>query len=155
MPDDLYGRDVLAWVEAQADLLRRLRDGERINAVMDWPNLIAEFEDLGRAELHAVESLLVQALVHLLKSHAWPDGPVRHWSAEAIGFLAGARRRFTPFMRQRLAFGELYRDARAQVAADEFDDASFGGLPLDCPFSLPNLVADPTDVGALRAKLGG
>jgi hypothetical protein len=155
MPDDLYGRDVLAWVEAQADLLRRLRDGERINAAVDWPNLIEEVQDLGRAELHAVESLLVQALVHLLKSHAWPDGPVRHWSAEVIGFLAGARRRFTPFMRQRLAFGELYRDARAQVAADEFDDASFGGLPLDCPFSLPDLVADPTDVGALRAKLGG
>jgi hypothetical protein len=31
MPDDLYDRDVLAWSEYQADLLRRLARGERVN----------------------------------------------------------------------------------------------------------------------------
>ena len=155
MPDDLYGRDILVWAETQAGLLRRLRDGERIDAAVDWPNLIEEVEDLGRAELHAVESLLLQALVRLLKTHGWPAGPVRHWSAEAVGVLAGARRRFTPSMRQRIALGELYRDARAQVAADDLDGLEPRDLPAECPFSLSDLLADPTDIGALRAMLSG
>ncbi len=153
MPDDLYGRDFLTWAEAQAGFLRRLRDGECINAAVDWPNLIEEVEDLGRAELHAVEGLLLQALVHLLKAHGWPAGPARHWSAEAVGFLAGARRRFTPSMRQRIALGQLYRDARAQVAADDLDGREPRDLPTDCPFSLSDLLADPTDIEALRAML--
>ena len=35
MPDDLYDRDVLAWSERQADMIRRLARGERVNDV-DW-----------------------------------------------------------------------------------------------------------------------
>jgi hypothetical protein len=31
MPNDLYDRDVLAWSEHQADLLRRLARGEQVN----------------------------------------------------------------------------------------------------------------------------
>ena len=47
MPDGLYERDFVLWSEAQADLLRRLAAGERVNAAVDWPNLIEEVEDLG------------------------------------------------------------------------------------------------------------
>lgn len=70
MPDDLYDRDVLIWSEQQAELLRRLAAGERVNDALDWPNLIEEVESVGRLELHACQSLLRQALVHLLKCHA-------------------------------------------------------------------------------------
>jgi hypothetical protein len=38
MPDGLYERDVLAWSQHQADLLRRLGRGERVNDV-DWTNI--------------------------------------------------------------------------------------------------------------------
>jgi hypothetical protein len=63
MPDDLYDRDALAWSEHQADLLRRLARGERVNDV-DWAHVVEEIEDVGLAELHAVESCLDQMLVH-------------------------------------------------------------------------------------------
>lgn len=33
MPDGLYERDALAWSEQQADLLRRLAAGERIDTI--------------------------------------------------------------------------------------------------------------------------
>ena len=38
MTDDLYERDILAWSEHQAELLRRLGRGEQVNDV-DWANL--------------------------------------------------------------------------------------------------------------------
>jgi hypothetical protein len=98
MPDDLYHRDIVAWSQAQADRLRRLAAGERVND-LDWPNLIEEVEDLGRSQVQAVESLLFQALLHALKVAAWPDNPASdHWRGEIRGFLIGARKRFTPSM---------------------------------------------------------
>jgi len=79
--------------------LRRLAAGERVNATVDWPNLIEEVEDLGRAEFHACESLLRQAMLHLLKLHSGADAPAAHWRAETLGFLDNAAARFSPAMR--------------------------------------------------------
>ncbi|MBV8524874.1 MAG: DUF29 family protein [Acetobacteraceae bacterium] len=42
--------------------------------------MIEEVQDVGLSELRACQSLLQQALVHLLKLHAWPDSPAApHW----------------------------------------------------------------------------
>ena len=46
MPNDLYDRDVLAWSEHQADRLRRLARGERVND-LDWEHVVEEIEDVG------------------------------------------------------------------------------------------------------------
>lgn len=46
MPDDLYERDILIWSEQQADLLRRVARGERVNGV-DWAHVAEEIEDVG------------------------------------------------------------------------------------------------------------
>jgi hypothetical protein len=89
MPDDLYERDVLVWAERQADFLRRLGAGERVNDAVDWPNVIEEVQDVGLSELRACRSLLRQALVRLLKLRAWPDSPAAaHWRGETAGFLS-------------------------------------------------------------------
>ena len=69
---DLYDDDLLSWSERQAELLRRVMAGERVNLQVDWVNVIGEIEDVGRNELHTVESLLGQALRHMLKAEAWP-----------------------------------------------------------------------------------
>ncbi|WP_428487809.1 DUF29 family protein [Rhodopila sp.] len=70
---DLYDEDILLWSERQADLLRHAADGMQGNQeAPDWPNIIEEIESVGRGELHAVKSLLVQSLVHDLKADAWP-----------------------------------------------------------------------------------
>ncbi len=115
MPDDLYHRDFVAWSAAQAERLRRLAAGERVND-LDWANLIEEVEDLGRSEVRAVESLLLQALTHGMKLAAWPEDPAAgHWRSEIRGFLVGARRRFTPSMRQLLDLDALHADALETV----------------------------------------
>ncbi len=61
---DLYDDDILLWSEQQAALLRRLAHGERVNDQLDWGNLVEEIESVGRNELRAVESHLIQALLH-------------------------------------------------------------------------------------------
>ncbi len=45
MSDALYDRDVLAWAEQQAGLLRRVQAGERLNEPVDWEHLIDEVQD--------------------------------------------------------------------------------------------------------------
>ncbi len=149
MPDGLYERDALAWAERQAGLLRRLAAGELVNDAVDWAHVIEEVADVGLSELRACRSLLRQAMVHLLKLHAWPESEAAgHWRSEAVGFLADARDRFAPSMRQRIGLGELYPAALRGVRA-----GAGGGvvvaLPEVCPFQLDDLLAG--DVGRLVA----
>lgn len=154
--DGLYERDALAWAEQQAALLRRLAAGERLNATVDWPNVIGEVQDVGLSELRACQSLLRQALAHLLKLHAWPaSDAAAHWRGEAAGFLADARRAFTPSMRQRIDLAELYADALHQVRAGTGGAPAPRPLPQACPFTLDELLAGRPEVPTLLARLGG
>jgi len=154
MPDGLYERDTLAWSVHQAALLRRLAAGERLNEAVDWPHIIEEVESVGRSELRACESLLRQALLHLLKMQAWPGSrSARHWRAEARGFLFEAARAFSPSMRQRIDVAGLYRSARQQVLDDHDDAGPPAVLPDHCAVTLDGLLAG--DVDDLSARLCG
>ena len=154
MPDGLYQRDVLLWSEQQADLLRRLADGECLNASIDWPNVIEEVLDLGRSELHACESLLEQAMVHLLKLHGAPGHPsATQWRVESLAFLAGARRRYVPSMEQRIDLQALYDDAGRQAGAALADAAVQPAWWATCPYRLSDLVDRNPDILSLAALL--
>lgn len=156
MPDGLYERDILAWSEEQARLLQRLADGEAgVNAAVDWPNLIEEVQDLGLSSLKACESLLRQALVHLLKLYAWPGSrSAGHWRSETLGFLADAQSRYSPSMRQRLDVDGICRLAVRQVLVTTDDSGDPRALPARCPFGLDDLLGDDPDVHALAARMG-
>jgi hypothetical protein len=155
MPDSLYERDALAWSEQQADLLRRLAAGERLNAAVDWPNVIEEVQDVGLSELRACRGLLRQALVHLLKLHAWPASQAAaHWRDEAGVFLADAEDRFTPSMRQRIGLDEIYAKALHLARTTTDDTGEPRPLPEVCPFTLDELLAARPDIARLVAKLG-
>jgi hypothetical protein len=109
---DLYDEDILLWSERQSDLLRRVARGEPVNEPLDWANIIDEVESVGREQLHAVESLLFQAFVHMLKAEAWPlSRDADTWLADARGFRAQTRRRFAPSMRQKIDLDGIYADA--------------------------------------------
>jgi hypothetical protein len=123
---DLYEDDILLWSEQQAALLRRLAAGERVNDQVDWENVVEEIESVGNEQLHAVQSLLRQALIHMLKAEGWPlarDAPA--WRADAINFRAQAADRFAPSMRQRISLERLYRQALRAVP-----ETNDGELPL-------------------------
>jgi hypothetical protein len=109
---DLYDADPLIWSEHQVKLLEQVARGERPNEVPDWPNIIEEIGDVGRSLIAAVESLLVQALVHDMKAEGWPQArDVETWRADARRFRDDARRRFAPSMRQRIDMAAIERQA--------------------------------------------
>jgi hypothetical protein len=141
--NDLYDTDILLWSEQQAELLRRRAAGELVNdAELDWPNIAEEIDSVGREQRHAVESLLLQALIHMLKAEAWPLArDVPHWQAEARVFRAQARRRFVPSMRQRIDLTGIYADALRGVPETIDGQAP---LPLSdaCPVTLDDLLSD-------------
>ena len=64
----LYHTDYLRWIETTVEKLR-VRDYSDI----DWENLIAEIEDMGRSERRSLESNLVIIILHLLKWQFQPD----------------------------------------------------------------------------------
>ena len=110
MPDGLYEHDALAWAEQQATLLRRLAAGERVNDAVDWPHVIEEVQDVGLSELRSCRSLLLQAMIHLLKLHAWPGSrSAAQWRSEAGAFLDDAEQRLS----------EAEEDSAAYRAAEQ------------------------------------
>ncbi len=155
MPDGLYEHDALAWAEQQASLLRRLAAGERLNAAVDWLNVIEEVQDVGLSELRACQSLLEQALAHLLKLRVLPESRAgEHWRDEIRAFLHDAQRRFTPSMRQRIDLNGLYDRAagRARAAAEDIGITP-PPLPDACPFALDELMARQPMIVELLARL--
>ena len=140
---DLYDADILEWSERQADLLRRIAAGERLNdGSPDWPHIIEEIESVGRSQLSAVRSLLTQALLHMLKARAWPQSQAAPgWEAEAIRFRGDAAEAFAPSMRQHLDVAALY--SRALRAMPKAID---GQPPLPAPPDRPMTLEELLDV---------
>jgi hypothetical protein len=152
MPDSLYERDILAWSAHQADLLRRLGRGERVNDV-DWTHVIEEIEDVGLSQRNAVRGYLRQMLVHLLKLQGWPDSAsANHWRQQIVAFESDAEQRFAPSMRQVIDVEALYVRAVRQACVAEIDGASPRPWPEACPIGLDALLND--DIGALEARFG-
>jgi hypothetical protein len=88
-----YDTDILLWSERQAELLRRRAAGDLVNdAEINWPNVAEEIESVGNEPLHAVESFLVQALLHDLEAEAWPRCPTRSTGCRRCRFRARYRR---------------------------------------------------------------
>jgi hypothetical protein len=133
----LYDADVLLWSEQQGALLRRRAFDE-----LDLENVAEEIESVGREQLHAVESFLVQALIHDLKAQAWPSSrDVPAWRGEARRFRGDAADRLTPAMRQRIDLEKIYRRA-LRALPETIDGADPLPLPATCPVTLAEMLAD-------------
>ena len=139
---DLYDADILEWSEHQARLLRQHVAGEPSNEAPDWTNIIEEVLSVGNEQLHAVQSLLRQALVHMLKANAWPlSREVPHWEAEARRFRADAADRFSPSMRQKIDLATIYSQA-VRIMPDSHDGQPPLPVASVCPVTLGELLSD-------------
>ena len=137
-----YDTDILVWSEHQTELLRRIAAGEQVNEAPDWTNIIDEVESVGSEQLHAVQSLLVQALLHMLKAEAWLLSPAAPgWRAEAVRLRGDAADRFSPSMRQRIDLAKLYRRA-LRALPDTIDGQPPLPAPQECPVTLDELMAE-------------
>src|ERR1700733_807014 len=138
---DLYDEDILLWSERQAALLQRVAAGEALNERPDWVNIIEEVESVGREQLHAVESLLLQALAHILKADGWPLArDVENWGGDSRGSRAQARRRFALSIRQNIDLAGLYADA-LRILPTSMDGQPPQPVSHTCPMTLDELLA--------------
>ena len=139
-----YDSDILAWSEHRAELLRRLAAGERVNDQVDWENVAEEIESVGRSQLSAVRSHIIQAFLHDLKAQAWPLArDVAHWQSEARLQRIQAAEAYAPSMRDKINLADLYAKA-LRIMPEAMDDQ--GPLPLSpvCPFGrIEELFSEP------------
>jgi hypothetical protein len=137
-----YDSDIVTWSEHQGALLRRLARGEKVNAQIDWENVAEEVESVGREQLHAVESQLLQALIHMLKARSWPNSrDAGVWIADSMNCRARAANRFVPSMRQRIDIARLYRQARRAIPPTT-EGVTPLPVPEMCSFTLDALLSE-------------
>ena len=144
-----YDTDVVTWSERQADLLRRVAAGERVNDLVDWSNVVEEIESVGNEQRFAVRSLLINIMRHRLQIAAWPEASaVSHWRHEIDGWQVQVVRRLrrAPALRSVIEaeLADLYGDA-VRTMYREVDGVPRPPMPQTCPFMLVELLAEPPE----------
>ncbi len=157
----IYDDDILQWSEQQAAALRRLAWTRRdLSNEVDWEHVAEEIEDVGRSQLLAVQSLIRQVLIHVIKGVSVGETePMLHWRKEVVAFHTDLIRRFTPSMRSRCDLAEIRHDAIRQADADLaiHKQSIMPALRTRCPLTLDEILDPQFDfiasVEAVRKRL--
>jgi Domain of unknown function DUF29 len=133
---ELYDEDFYAWTQQQAEALRTHFRGDNR---LDVEHLAEEVEDLGKSELHAIESFVIQIIAHLLKlDYSGHAAPRAHWRAGILNFRQNIDRKMTPSIRRAVEreLQELYRGGRQVAAAGVLvhEPDLIRRLPKSCPY---------------------
>jgi len=131
-----YETDFLNWTQEQSALLRA-----RHWEALDREHIFDEIDDLGREQKLALQSLLRQILLHLLKLALSPARARRaKWTEEIIEFRDQAQTRIdaTPSLKHHAPelFAKAWQQARraAQKSFDLYDEQA--QVPAMCPYSI-------------------
>ena len=152
----LYDEDIVTWAEQQAAAVRALARRPDLSNALDWENVAEEIESLGKSQISAAESHIALILVHLIKKLSAPDSPAApHWRSEILAFQIAMRRIYTPSMRQRIDWNELWTSARdtARAMLTPYGETLIRGLPDQNPFSPEMLTSRAFEVDAALIHL--
>jgi Domain of unknown function DUF29 len=133
---ELYDEDFYAWTQEQAAALRTHFKGTNR---LDVEHLAEEVEDLGKSELHAVESYVENVIEHflMLDYSGWVEAR-NHWRVEVDAFRSSIERKITPSIRQQVEteLQTLYdRGRRAAARSLHQREPDFvRRLPKRCPY---------------------
>ena len=148
--DSSYSSNFFAWAQLQAELLAKSKDPE-----IDSENLAEEIAALGRSELRACGSHLLQALIRLVQLGARTSVQFNgHLEAEVELNLFEAGKAFSPGMRQHIDPDALWRKA-LKIANRQFADFGESGVPQDLPspFALDDLLSPDFEPADARVKI--
>ena len=129
---NLYETDYLAWVELTVSKLR-----SQDLAAINWENLIAEIEDMGKSARNSLKSNLRIILLHLLKWQYQPSHRSRSWQTSIVEHRLRIDDAFAESPSLKRYFVEVFDDAYAgaiQLASSEtgIDKAAFAK---SCPYT--------------------
>jgi Domain of unknown function DUF29 len=157
-----YDTDILEWSEQQASALRDLARTRRdLSNMLDWEHVAEEIEDVGRSQFLAVQSLVRQIFIHMIKAVSAPDATsMLNWRKEVGAFHRDLLDRITPSMRSRLDLSKIWQQALKQA---ELDLAVAGAsilpaLPRQCPLGIGDIIDPEFDfiraVEIVREQIG-
>ncbi len=135
-----YETDFLIWTQEQSALLRA---GHW--AAIDQAHIAQELEDMGREQKLALQSLLRQILMHLLKLDYSPaKAPKAHWAEEIIEYRDQAQARIdaTPSLKHHAPelFDKAWLQARRAVEKTFALHRETVTVPERCPYSLEQVL---------------
>jgi len=135
-----YETDFLSWTQEQSTLLRAGHWAQ-----IDQVHIAEELEDMGREQKLALQSLLRQILVHLLKLDYSPaQSPKNHWAEEIIEFRDQAQARIdaTPSLKHHAPelFDQAWKQARRAAEKTFALHGERVTVPECCPYSLAQVL---------------
>jgi hypothetical protein len=154
---ELYEKDLYAWSEAQADLLRRRRFAE-----LDLEHVVEEIEDVGGNLYREVRSRIRTIVEHLLKlEHSAATEPRAGWERTIRRERADLAEDLTPALRPRIEHGlaRFYETARGEAAAALRAHGEHGAadaLPPTLSYTLDQITGAwlPSQAGGQDARKG-
>ncbi|MFL5183650.1 MAG: DUF29 domain-containing protein [Microvirga sp.] len=145
----LYDDDIYAWTQQQAEALRRLAGTRRdLPNELDLENVAEEIEDVGKSELHRVESFVRLILLHLIKAASVRDARAGdHWRKEVRIWRIDLRKDLTASMRAKVDLDAAWEVAvtKAEIELATAGDQAIPGLPAGCPFAVDDLAGERFD----------
>jgi len=135
----LYDDDFYAWTQEQAELLRQ---GSAASNRLDFDLIAEEIEDLGKSELHTVQSLCEHIIEHFLKlEYSGLEEPTRHWRHEIVEWRLQIEKKATRSIIAKLDLPERYRSSLRLLRYFGNDVPGFiARLPAECPYSLDQIL---------------
>jgi hypothetical protein len=139
MDHALYEEDFYAWTQEQAECLRR---GSAAANRLDFDLIAEEIEDLGKSELHAVQSLCEHIIEHFLKlEFSALQEPADHWRDEIVEWRVQIEKKNTRTIAAKIDLAVRYRSALRLLRGFERTVPGFTArLPAACPYSLDQIL---------------
>jgi hypothetical protein len=135
----LYDEDFYAWTQEQAQLLRRL---PTVSNRLDGELIAEEIEDLGKSELHSVQSLCEHIIEHLLKlEYSGLDEPANHWRREVTEWRLQIEKKQTRTIIAKLDLDWRYRSALRLLGYFEREvPGLITRVPAKCPYTVDQII---------------
>jgi hypothetical protein len=157
LPDgNQYHDDFQAWAIDQAARLRVAAtvQAEELEGI-DFEHLVEEVEDLGRSDVLKVQSLVRQALSHLIKIVSDPGSEaVAHWEREVMTFALDASDAYGRSYRQRIDMDIIWRKAKREAGLNlKQHGMELPSLSSDCPVDLDWMMGDAFTVDEAKAMV--
>jgi hypothetical protein len=144
-PQNLYHIDLYLWINTTAQLLR-----DRQFDDVDWDNLIAVIEDMGKDKRRELQSRLRVLLMHLLKYQYQPEKRSSSWR----GTILEQYRQIVSLLEDSPSLKNYYKEIFPKCYKDAVDDAAdetllaINTFPSESPF-IPENVIDREFISSL------
>lgn len=134
MGNTAYDKDVIAWAQEQAKLLR----SGRFDA-LDIEHIAEEIEDVGKSEQRELANRMAVLLCHLLKWKYQPERRGSSWEKTIRTQRASVIRRLqkTPSLKTDLKDSEWWDDVwgDSRLNAEKETSIPYDKFPENCPWS--------------------